>query len=54
MRKKVLKSEIEIYIHATSVVINEYYSHGRMEKLLKQVEEEYGLTFIEKCRSMCG
>jgi len=54
MEKKCLKSEIEVHIQGTNVIINEYYSHGCMEKLLKQAKEEYGLAFIEKCRSRCG
>lgn len=52
-RKRVL-SEIEIYIHGNTVLFCEYFSHGFIEKLIKQAEKDYGLHLLKKCRSLCG
>jgi len=54
MGGKKLRSEIEIYIHGDTIIIYEYFSHNLMEKLIKQVEREFGVIFTKKCRSICG
>jgi hypothetical protein len=54
MEKKRIKSEIEVYIQGSSLIISEYYSHGYLEKVLKKAIEENGLIFTKKCRSLCG
>ena len=54
MEYKKPQSEIEVYILGNDLIIYEYYSHGKIEKLLEETEKEYGIIFNKKCRSMCG
>ena len=44
MEQKKPKSEIEVHIKGTNLIIFEYHSHDCIENLLKQAKEEYGST----------
>ena len=52
--KKLPDSRVDVFIFGSYVQIHEYYSRDMMDKIIQELEQEYGIELDERCRGMCG